>query len=203
MRHRASRPADRSTPFDDGRDGDGADRDAGAGVAGELVEWVDEHDRVLAIVSRGRMRAENLRHRSVAIIVTSSDGRLLVHQRAATKDLRPSWWDLAAGGVRGVGESADAAARRELAEELGIDGRPRWIARAAHDDVDSRELCEIFGIVHDGPYRFADGEVTHAELVTPAAFAELVTRVPFLPGSLAMVLPHVDGFDLPPGAIGR
>ena len=68
------------------------------------------------------MRAENLRHRSVAIIVTSSDGRLLVHRRADHKDVFPGLWDLAAGGVVAPGETYELAAERELAEELGIDG---------------------------------------------------------------------------------
>ena len=88
----------------------------------ELVEHVDLRGRVIEVVTRSRMRAENLRHRSVAIIVTGSDGRLLVHRRADDKDLYPGWWDIAAGGVVGAGEDHDSAAARELAEELGVTG---------------------------------------------------------------------------------
>jgi isopentenyldiphosphate isomerase/uncharacterized protein YqgV (UPF0045/DUF77 family) len=165
----------------------------------ELVEWLDDDGAVIEVVTRARMRAENLLHRSVAIIVQASDGRLLVHQRSATKDLRPSWWDVTAGGVVAAGESVDDAARRELEEEIGIvagvDGAVlEWLATDRFDSVDCRELCDLYRVVHGGPYRFADGEVEQARLVTPNEFADMVRRVAFLP-SIAMVLPYVPGYD--------
>lgn len=154
----------------------------------EPVEWIDAEGRVIEIVTRRRMRAENLRHRSVGIVVLSSDGRLLAHRRAATKDLHPGWWDVMAGGVVAAGEADDAAAERELAEELGIEdaslepmGVGRW------DDADSREICRLYRTVHDGPYRFADGEVAEARLVAPEELQQLLGRERFLPGSIAML----------------
>lgn len=160
----------------------------------ELVEWLDDDGRVIEIVPRARMRAENLLHRSVAIIVQSTDGRLLVHQRSATKDLRPSWWDVCAGGVVSAGESVEDAARRELAEEVGIESDTLdWVATDRFDGTDSRELCDLYRVVHDGPYVFADGEVEQALLVTPSEFADLTARVPFLE-SIAMILPYVPGY---------
>jgi len=122
------------------------------GSADEQVEHVDEYGDVVAIVTRARMRAENLRHRSVAIIVQSSDGRLLVHRRADDKDLFPGWWDLAAGGVVAAGEASDDAAVRELAEELGIAGvAPEFLAECSHDDEHAKERSRVYRVVHDGP----------------------------------------------------
>jgi len=82
----------------------------------ELVDIVDDDDRVVATVTRAQMRAGRLQHRAVSIAVMSSDRRLLVHRRSDDKDLWPSMWDMAAGGVVAAGESYDAAAHRELAE---------------------------------------------------------------------------------------
>lgn len=148
---------------------------------------------IIDVVTRARMRAENLRHRSVAIIVQSSDGRLLVHRRADDKDVFPGWWDLAAGGVVAAGEDSDDAAERELAEELGIVGvRPTFVHAGAHDDEHARELCRVYRVVHDGPYRFDDGEVTEARLVDAAGLAALLASERVLPGSVAMLLPLID-----------
>lgn len=162
----------------------------------ELVEWVDEHDRVIEVVTRSRMRRENLRHRSAAVAVLTLDGRLLVHRRAATKDLRPGWWDVCAGGVLGVGETYLDAARRELAEELGVDGvELEALGAGRFDDVDSREISHLYLARTDGPFEFTDGEVAEARLVTRAELTELMSHEPFLPTCSAMILPRVPGFE--------
>jgi 8-oxo-dGTP pyrophosphatase MutT (NUDIX family)/uncharacterized protein YqgV (UPF0045/DUF77 family) len=161
----------------------------------EMVEHVDARDRVISVVTRTHMRAENLRHRSVAIIVTTPDGRLLVHRRADHKDVYPGWWDLAAGGVVAAGESYATAAARELAEELGITDRvPEFVTVCRHDDEHAREICHVYRVVHPGPYRFDDGEIVEAELVNPVELSELRASQPFLPGSLAMLLDLIPGF---------
>ena len=72
--------------------------------AQELVEWMDDQGRVLDVVTRGRMRAERLLHRAVFVVIRSPSGDVLVHRRADWKDVWPSNWDLAFGGVVGVGE---------------------------------------------------------------------------------------------------
>jgi isopentenyldiphosphate isomerase len=164
-----------------------------SGPAAELVEHIAPDGSVVEIVTRARMRAENLRHRSVAIIVQATDSRLLVHRRADHKDVYPGWWDLAAGGVVTAGEDDDVAAERELAEELGITGvTPTYIASGTHEDEHAKEQCRVYRVVHDGPYRFDDGEVAEARLVDHAGLTELIARGRVLPGSVAMLLPLID-----------
>jgi 8-oxo-dGTP pyrophosphatase MutT (NUDIX family) len=85
----------------------------------EWVEVLDERGKVVDVVPRAEMRSRNLRHRAVYVAVLAGD-RLLTHQRADWKDVWPSRWDVAFGGVCDVGETWPAAARRELAEEAGI-----------------------------------------------------------------------------------
>lgn len=158
----------------------------------ELVEHIDTDGTVIEVVTRRRMRSENLRHRSVAIIVQSTDGRLLVHRRADDKDVYPGYWDLAAGGVVAAGEPSDLAAERELAEELGISGALlEFVADGSFEDDCAREQCRVYRTVHDGPYRFDDGEVSEARLVDAAELAALIDTHPFLPGSVAMLLPLI------------
>jgi isopentenyldiphosphate isomerase len=160
--------------------------------ADELVEEVDLEGRALRVVTRAEMRTARLRHRAVFIVVLSSDGRLLVHRRADDKDLWPSRWDVAAGGVVGAGEAWDDAAARELAEELGVDAvRLEHLAGASFEDPDVRLVGETYLAVTDGPFRFADGEVVAARWVDRVALDDLLTTEQFCPDSLAIALPLV------------
>jgi isopentenyldiphosphate isomerase len=86
----------------------------------ELVDVVDELDRVVDTVPRSEMRAAHLRHRVASVLVFRSDGRILVHRRTETKDVFPGAFDCFVGGVVAAGESYEAARDRELAEETGI-----------------------------------------------------------------------------------
>lgn len=160
-----------------------------ADPASELVDIVDEDDQVVATVTRARMRAERLRHRTVAIVVTDGDGRVLVHRRSDDKDVWPGRWDVAAGGVVGTGERSDEAARRELAEELGVDidlDEIVSVGRGSYEDDDVAEIAHVYRVVHPGPFRFADGEVVEARWVSRAELAELRASA-FVPDSVALI----------------
>ena len=161
----------------------------------ELVEVVDEQNDVVGIVTRSVMRRDNLRHRGVSILVRDPLGRVLVHRRADTKDVWPGLWDLTAGGVVGVGESFEIAARRELAEELGVTGaalEPLGVGR--FDDAAVRVIAGVFTTVHDGPVSFPDGEVAEAHWVTTHELSRMLATMAFVPDALALLsdfLPEV------------
>ena len=139
------------------------------------------------------MRTENLRHRAVYILVTDSADRLLIHRRSDAKDVWPGRWDVAAGGVVGVGEPYEAAARRELIEELGIEIGPHELLEllgpCAYADADVALVGRVYRVRHDGPVHFADGEVVEATWVSRSELLERLRRDPFVPDSIAVALP--------------
>jgi isopentenyldiphosphate isomerase len=139
--------------------GGASDADHAAAAAGELVEVVDLRGRVERIVTRAEMRAGRLRHRCTYIVVVDAQDRLVVHQRAAWKDVWPSRWDVAFGGVVGLDEDWADAAHRELAEEAGIEAHLVEIGRGAYEDADVSVLGHVYLARHDGPFTFPDGEV--------------------------------------------
>ena len=161
--------------------------DAGA----ELVEEVDVDGNVLRVVTRAEMRAGRLRHRTTFIAVVDDRRRLLVHRRSPDKDVWPSRWDIAAGGVAAVGETWEEGARRELVEELGIEAPITELGRGRYDDDDVRTVAAVFLARHSGAYRFADGEVVEARWVTIDELRELLDSAPFCPDSIALVLPRI------------
>jgi isopentenyldiphosphate isomerase len=161
-------------------------------MAEELVDIVDDNDNVIATVTRVEMRARRLQHRSVSVAVISGDGRLLVHKRSESKDIWPGWWDIAAGGVVAAGESYDEAARRELAEELGIvDVAIEYLGAARYVDIEVAAWCRGYRVVHDGPFSFTDGEVAEIRWVTFDELDAMRSHQRFLPDSIAVLLPLV------------
>ena len=165
-----------------------------AAAGDERVEVVDVDGTVVDVVSRREMRAQRLRHRTVFVVVQSTDGRVLVHQRSPDKDIWPSWWDMAVGGVVGLGEDWDAAARREVEEEIGVIADPEPIdggELALYEDDMVSLVGRRYRVVHDGPFTFADGEVVQARFVTRDELTRLVDEVPFLPDSLQILLPLI------------
>ncbi|WP_329252113.1 NUDIX domain-containing protein [Streptomyces sp. NBC_01478] len=87
---------------------------------GELVERVDEQDRVLGTVDRGEAIANHWMHRVATTVCRDGEGRVLVHRRAADMSRFPGQYNFLVGGAAEVGESYEEAAARELAEELGV-----------------------------------------------------------------------------------
>ncbi|RIV39741.1 NUDIX domain-containing protein [Micromonospora radicis] len=97
--------------------------------ADELLDIVDERDRVVGQARRGEAYAGRLRHRCVFVLAREATGRIFVHRRTAGKLVFPSRYDMFVGGVVGAGESYDEAALREAEEELGVSGLPAPVPR--------------------------------------------------------------------------
>jgi 8-oxo-dGTP pyrophosphatase MutT (NUDIX family) len=156
----------------------------------ELVEVVDAVGRVERVVRRAAMRADRLRHRCVYVVVRRpEDGAVLAHQRAAWKDVWPSRWDLAFGGVCGVGEVWVDAAVREVAEEAGIEVDPAAlepVGGGAYEDEDVAVVGKAFVVRHGGPFTFADGEVQALEWVAAADLDRWLARRDTCPDTLAL-----------------
>jgi 8-oxo-dGTP pyrophosphatase MutT (NUDIX family) len=163
----------------------------------DLVDIVDEHDVVLRTARRAEMRRDRLRHRGVFIAVVTTDSQLVIHQRSPHKDVWPSRWDLGAGGVVDAGESYETAARRELAEELGLDDANIALVelgRGYYEDSDVALFARGYLCIHDGPYRFADGEVVALELITLADLEAVLPQRAWCPDSVAFALPLIRQF---------
>jgi len=87
----------------------------------ELLDVVDSNDRVLGVAARARIHAAHLRHRSVHVLVVNANGDIYIQRRALNKDCSPGLWDTSAAGHVIHRESYEAAAVREVNEELSLD----------------------------------------------------------------------------------
>ncbi|MFB4394105.1 MULTISPECIES: NUDIX hydrolase [unclassified Pseudomonas] len=152
----------------------------------EHVTWVDEHDNVLGELPRAELRERGLIGRCTFILLFNGAGQLCVHRRTLSKALYPGYWDVAAGGMVGAGESYDHSAARELAEELGVSGVALTFHEKFHFDLPGNRLwCAVYSAVWDGPLRLQPEEVMEARFISVEQAEAEGQVLPYCPDSLA------------------
>ena len=130
-------------------------------VSDELLDVVDEQDRVIAVERRGDIHARGLMHRAVHILVFNAAGQLFLQKRSMSKDEQPGKWDSSAAGHVDSGEDYDSCARREIAEELGIEtdiALERLFKLAANPET-GNEHCMVYRCCYDGPLTLQPDEI--------------------------------------------
>ena len=143
--------------------------------AEELVDWIDEEDRVLQVLPRRDIRRRNLLHRVTSVLVFHPDGRVFVHRRTPTKDVYPELFDVMVGGTVVSGENYSANTCREVAEELGVRGVPLFELfghRFRDDDVNN--LIRVYGCLYDGPFTLQPEEVVEGFWATLEEATDMV-----------------------------
>lgn len=84
------------------------------------IAIVNENDEIIGSATKQEAWDKGLIHRIVRIMLAHPDGRILIQHRTPAKDIFPNCWDNSVAGHVDAGEDYDAAAQRELTEELGL-----------------------------------------------------------------------------------
>jgi len=152
---------------------------------GELVDLVDEINRVRGQALRREVRSKNLLHRGVAIACRNRSGRLHVHKRTTTKDVFPGMYDMFVGGVVLAGESYLTAARREIDEELGITGpEPEFLFAHLYQGDRNRSWIYVYQVEWNGPIRLQAEEVVWWDWVDEETLERMMAEQVFVPDGL-------------------
>ncbi|TVL90667.1 NUDIX domain-containing protein [Streptomyces sp. SAJ15] len=154
--------------------------------ADEVLDIVDERDRVVGQARRADALARRLRHRCVFILVRDPDGRVFVHRRTAEKLVFPSRHDVFVGGVVGAGESYDEAALREAEEELGVSGlpAPRPLFRFLYDTPEHTWWSAVYEVSCALPVDPQAEEVAWHAFLTEDEVAERLDTWEWVPDGL-------------------
>jgi 16S rRNA (adenine1518-N6/adenine1519-N6)-dimethyltransferase len=151
---------------------------------GEHFDVVDDNDKVISLKPRAEVHAKNLLHRAVHILVFNKHGELLLQKRSAWKDREPSKWDSSAAGHLEPGETYEAAAVRETAEELGIRPPLTRLGKIRACSNTGQEFVEVFTAKHEGPFTLPPAEIEDALFLSPAIIEVWLATRPrdFAPG---------------------
>ncbi|HWD78798.1 MAG TPA: phosphotransferase [Kribbella sp.] len=154
----------------------------------ELVAILDDDNQVTGAVPRSVMRRDNLRHSATGVVVRNPAGDIYVHRRTSTKDVYPSRYDFAAGGVVAAGEDPFHAVVRELEEELGITGvELTRLPEGDYADENTQYHAYLYTCVWDGPVRHQPEEVEWGTWMSPAELVEKFDEWPFMPDSVGLL----------------
>ena len=125
----------------------------------ELFDVVNERDEVVGRATRREVHARGLWHRATHVVVEDERGRVFLQKRSMAKDTAPGRWDSACSGHVDSGESYEAAAVRELREEIGVvvggPGALEELFTLAPCEANGWEFLRVFHLRSRGPFEFS------------------------------------------------
>jgi len=123
----------------------------------EFVVLVDEQNNEIGTAAKDTVHTKNTPlHRAFSLFLFNSKKELLLTRRADTKKTFPGVWTNSVCGHPGPGETAVDAAKRRLADELGITGvevkevSPYRYRFADRNGIVENEICPILVATFDG-----------------------------------------------------
>ncbi len=127
----------------------------------EQLEIVNEKGEVIGLAPRSVIHGNpSLIHRVVHVLVFDSESRLLLQKRSLNKDVAPGKWDTSVGGHVGPGETLSLSARREMEEELGINGCDiEYLYTYTHTNPYETELVTTYRCAYSGEIAFSPDEI--------------------------------------------
>lgn len=125
----------------------------------EVLVEVDAKDKEIgSIVKREAHSGSGRFHRAAHIVVFTSKGEVVLHQRSHKKAMAPSKWDMF-GGHQVYGQTIEQTAVAELSEELGVTPPLKFVRKGLHKSSKQNEYFYLYYGIDDGPYGFDKNEV--------------------------------------------
>ncbi|PDH29219.1 MAG: NUDIX hydrolase [Puniceicoccaceae bacterium MED-G30] len=148
-------------------------------VGDEVFDVVDAHDKVLHQESRTNIHRGGLRHRAVHVFVFNRQGHLFLQRRSLSKDSAPGKWVSSCSGHVDAGESYEAAAIRELGEEIGLYGVPlEPLFRVSPCKQTGNEFVWLYTCQNEGPFALDPDEISEGKWIGLNALSDWIGEQP-------------------------
>jgi isopentenyldiphosphate isomerase len=164
----------------------------------EKIQIVDEHDQPVGSATRQEAWAKGLYARLVHVVIEDEKGDILLQKRSTTRAIYPGCWTNAATGHVDEGETYEAAALRELQEEIGVGAELEplgtFLLQKQQDDKMINQFIGVFRghVPHDTQLTLDAEEVSEARWFTKEELLEKSTAAPeeFTPSLLEVIQRH-------------
>ncbi len=150
----------------------------------ELVVLVDEENNVLGEMPKAEVHgAQTPLHRAFSLFLLNSGGEVLLQQRSHKKKTWPLVWSNSCCGHPRPGEKNEAAIRRRLKDELGMEsvrilGSLPYRYSFSKDGVMENEICPVFFGLTDAEPHVNPEEVEAVRWAKWADFMEEIKNDP-------------------------
>lgn len=149
----------------------------------ESIILVDEEDREVGLAPKLEAHERGLRHRAISVCILDRRGRMLLQRRATGKYHSGGLWTNACCTHPRAGETVEAAARRRLREELGVDCELKFLTRTHYRAVVGNGLIEdevvhLFVGAYDGPVTPDPAEVAAYDWLSRADLRARIAAQP-------------------------
>lgn len=119
-------------------------------------------------------------HNVVDIIIFNNEQEVALQLRAANDKSFPSHWDFSAGGHIDENENHKDAAKRELFEELGVEGDLVFVSQehfeySAWNSSNMREVdAAVYLMRHNGPFKIESSELEKVTFFSLTAIQKMI-----------------------------
>jgi isopentenyldiphosphate isomerase len=146
----------------------------------EFFDVVNKRDEVVEARPRSEVHRLGLLHRAIHVLVFNSRGEIFLQKRSMTKDREPGKWDSSTSGHVNSGEDYDAAAVRELREEIGliVPKIPERLFKIDACSQTDREFVWVYRYEAEGPFQLEPGEIERGEWVAPEGVTRWLAEKP-------------------------
>jgi len=143
----------------------------------ELLDVVDENDRVIGSATRGECNGNpSVIHRAAYALIFNSEGKLFLHKRSKTKDTCPGMWSISVAGHVTQGETYEETIAREIIEEIGTILKVEFLDKYLLQHKSENEYSAIFRGYSDGPFELNPKEIEEGDFFSMDTIRNIMWR---------------------------
>lgn len=145
--------------------------------------YTRDREKLDRTMVRGEPIPEGACHLVVHVCLFNSRGEMLIQQRQPFKSGWSNYWDVSVGGSAVAGDNSQAAAQRELREELGIEMSFEGVrpALTMHFDQGFDDVYLVQGEVDPGRLTLQYEEVQAARWASLPEILRMIGEGSFIP----------------------
>ena len=146
----------------------------------ERFDVVDASDIVVGTAPRSEVHRRKLRHRAIHVFVFNTAGEIFLQRRSLRKDTAPGRWVSSCSGHVDAGEDYDTAARRELAEEIGLTDplELRALFKEEARKETGHEFVWVYSCRAEGPFTLDADEIMDGQWISSARLDAWMAECP-------------------------